>query len=87
MEILIEYKKKFPEIFRFMEERHLRLVEKSKMSDKQKIDWDEPIDAEAIYPDSPAKNVMRVYKWLVEKEETHMPASSIYSKQVNQKRI
>lgn len=30
---------------------------------------------------------MKVYKWLVEKEETHMPASSIYSKQVNQKRI
>jgi len=57
------------------------------MSDKQKIDWDEPIEAEGIYPDSPAKSLMRVYKWLVEKEETHMPASSIYSKQVNLKRI
>jgi hypothetical protein len=30
---------------------------------------------------------MKVYKWLVEKEETHMPASSLYSKQVQQKRI
>jgi hypothetical protein len=70
-----------------MQERHLRLVEKSKMSDKQKIDWDEPIEAEAIYPDTPAKNLMRVYKWLVEKEETHMPASTIYSQQLNQKRF
>jgi hypothetical protein len=30
---------------------------------------------------------MKVYIWLVEMQETHMPASSIYSKQVNQKRI
>lgn len=30
---------------------------------------------------------MKVYKWLVEKEETHMPASSVYSKQVQRKRI
>ena len=30
---------------------------------------------------------MKVYKWLVEMEETHMPASSVYSKQVNMKRI
>lgn len=30
---------------------------------------------------------MKIYKWLVEKEETHMPACSLYSKQVNQKRI
>lgn len=28
-----------------------------------------------------------IYKWLVEKEETHMPACSLYSKQVNLKRI
>lgn len=30
---------------------------------------------------------MQIYKWLVEKEETHMPACSLYSKQVNHKRI
>ena len=30
---------------------------------------------------------MKVYKWLVEMQETHMPASSLYSKQVNLKRI
>ena len=35
----------------------------------------------------PAKGLMKVYKWLVEMEETHMPASSLYSKQVNLKRI
>jgi hypothetical protein len=43
--------------------------------------------ADAIYPVDTAKSLMKVYKWLVEKEETHMPAPSLYSKQVQQKRI
>ena len=30
---------------------------------------------------------MKVYIWLVKKEETHMPLSSIYSKQVSKKKI
>lgn len=30
---------------------------------------------------------MQIYKWLVEKDETHMPACSLFSKQVNHKRI
>lgn len=52
-----------------------------------RIEWDEPIMAHDIYPNETAKSLMKVYKWLVEKEETHMPASSLYSKQVQQKRI
>ena len=30
---------------------------------------------------------MKVYIWLVKREETHMPLSSIYSKQVSRKKI
>jgi hypothetical protein len=86
LEILIEYKQKFPEVFTFIEDRHRRLVARAKESG-QKIEWDEPIYAEKIYPDNPAKGLMRIYKWLVEMEETHMPASSLYSKQVNLRRI
>ena len=86
LEILVQYKKKFPEIFEFMEERHRRLVTRAKEKG-EKIDWDEPIYAEKLYPDNPAKGLMKVYKWLVEMQETHMPASSLYSKQVNLKRI
>jgi len=71
-----------------MEQRHHRLVDKARENNDKKIDWDEPIRAETIYPDSDAaKSLMQVYKWLVEKEETHMPVSSVYSKQVQQKRI
>ncbi len=69
-----------------MEERHRKLVENSKKTGKH-IDWDEPIYADSIYPENPAKSLMMIYKWLVEKEETHMPACSLYSKQVNLKRI
>lgn len=43
--------------------------------------------ADAIYKEDTAKSLMKVYKWLVEKEETHMPVSSLYSKQVQHKRI
>lgn len=47
-----------------MEERHKRLIARSK--DKgEKIDWDEPIYAENIYRENSAKNLMKVYKWLV----------------------
>lgn len=82
----MEYKQKFPEVFKFMKERHQKIVKKAKETGL-KIEWDEPIYAEQIYPGMPAKGLMKVYKWLVEMEETHMPASSLYSKQVNLKRI
>lgn len=45
LEIILEYKKKFPEIFTFMEERHYRLIEKARENNDKKIDWDEAIRA------------------------------------------
>jgi hypothetical protein len=30
---------------------------------------------------------MKVYVWLIKKEETHLPVSSIYSKQISFKKI
>jgi len=45
LEILLEYRKKFPEIFDFMEKRHHRLVDKARENNDKKIDWDEPIRA------------------------------------------
>ena len=65
LEILIDYKRKFPEIFKFMVDRHQKLVETARHSGKA-IDWDAPIYTENIYPDeNPAKALMKVYKWLV----------------------
>ena len=81
LEILIEYKTKFPEIFTFMDERRQKIIARSKQTGAR-IEWDEPIYAEQIYPENSAKGIMKIYKWLVEMEETHMPASSLYSKQV-----
>ena len=86
LEIIMEYKTRFPEIFKFMAERHYELVERAKET-QNKIEWDEAIFASDIYKDQPAKRLMTVYRWLIEKEETHMPASSVFSKQVQLNRI
>lgn len=51
------------------------------------INWGEIITAENIYHSESTKSLMKVYIWLVEKEETHMPVSSILSKQILQKKI
>jgi hypothetical protein len=48
LEIAMEYKEKFPEIFKFIQQRHHRLVDQAKES-SSKIDWDEPIHADNIY--------------------------------------
>lgn len=64
LEILIEYKTKFPEIFTFIENRHKKLVEQSKKSGNP-IEWDSAIYSEEIYPENSAKSLMRIYKWLV----------------------
>ena len=37
--------------------------------------------------DKQVNSLMSVYLWLIKKEETHMPLSSIYSKQVSAKNI
>jgi hypothetical protein len=38
--MLLDYKKKFPEIFTFMEERHRRLVDRARQNNDKKIEWD-----------------------------------------------
>lgn len=89
LELILEFKRKFPEIIRFIEERHQKLIESQ--SGEGKINWREPIMLDSLYnkqeSDKQVKSLMSVYLWLIKKEETHMPLSSVYSKQVSAKNV
>lgn len=66
LEITMEYKALFPQIFDYMAKRHHRLIDKAR-EESSKIEWDEPILAESIYREDASKSLMKVYRWLVEK--------------------
>lgn len=71
LELIIEYKNKFANIFKFIEARYEKLIEKK--DEKGKINWREPITLEDIYSDSESekqkqvKSLMNVYLWLIKK--------------------
>ena len=87
LELILEFKRKFPEVIKFIEERHQKLIDSQ--SADGKINWREPISLDSLYKKSEKQvnSLMSVYLWLIKKEETHMPLSSIYSKQVSARNI
>lgn len=71
--MLLEYRRKYPEVLEFITQRHFKLVEHAKMNQKP-INWREPMKAEDIYRDDgksegrhqeTIKNLMKVYLWLI----------------------
>lgn len=47
LELIIEYKKRFPKIFKFIEDRYEKLLDNR--DEKGKINWREPIRLSQIY--------------------------------------
>ena len=88
MELLVEYKRNYGTVFDFIKARHERLIQEAK-DEGMGIKWKEAIQVQDVFQneEETVKALMRVYLWLIKKEETHMPLSSIYSKQISHKKI
>jgi hypothetical protein len=86
--LLCDYKKAYPEIFTFMERRMSDLINDSK-SNGRPINWRAEISSEKIYPKDkdPNEPIIRLYVWLLKKEEIHMPNAAINSKAVSKKKL
>lgn len=86
--LLCDYKKMYPEVFTFMERRMNDLIAESKESGRP-INWRADIHSKKIYPaqKDPNETIIKLYVWLLKKEEIHMPNAAINSKSVTKKKL
>lgn len=69
LQLIFEYKTKFPEIFKFIERRYEKLIENKDANGK--INWREKIELKQIYEEheqeKAVKSLMNIYLWLIKK--------------------